>query len=221
MRKAYLRKAYLRLTVCKMRYWTRHSPNFPLTPTFCDLGVWVWKSVGTGGGERKWQLKRRESTRRVKESSFIEQDGGGLLVLPTPGLGAWAKGPRVLFRPRPRERSSGPYPGCSPRTLRTCHCPGVWTGGWSASWWCCRSQKTPCGGGGGQRVSLRAPRAGLISQLCSSLPVSQPPSHSAGLLGPGLQFQALPLRQVPALACHPPRCPSRPWSSPRRGQVRP
>lgn len=104
--------------------------------------------------------------RKVRESSFIKQGGEGLLVPPTPGLGARVKDPRVPFRPRPRERSSGPCPGCSPRTPRTCRCPGVWPGGWSASWWYCLSRRTPCRGRrrGGTR---------LISQLCT--PPSSPP----------------------------------------------
>lgn len=124
--------------------WRQHSVTL-----VCGSGrVWV-RVAGRGNGNSKEETRRGESKRAVLLSK----------MLPTPGLGARAKGPRVLFRRRPRERSSGPYPGCSPRTLRTCHCPGVWTGGWSASWWCCRSQKTPCGGerGEGQRVSLRAP----------------------------------------------------------------
>lgn len=122
---------------------------------------------------------------RVRESSFIKQDGGGLSVLPTPGLGARVKGPRLPFRPRPRERSSGPYPGCSPRTLRTCRCPGVWPGGWSASWWYCRSQRIPCRRrGAGRRVSLRAPWAGLTGQLCSSPPSFPTPVPLLRLSGP-------------------------------------
>lgn len=137
---------------------------------------------------RRNGVPKDQNTRRVGKSSFIKQDGVGSSVPPTPGLGARVKGLSVPFRPRPRGQSSGPCPGCSPRTLRTCRCPRAWPGEWSASWWYCRSRRTPWQGGGerGGRaaVRLRAPGARLVSQLWSSPRVPRPRPTPARVLGP-------------------------------------
>lgn len=138
-------------------------------------------------GQGQWSLERTEQTRRFRECSFIKQDEGGLSVPPTPGLGARAKGLRVPFRPRLREQSSGPCPGCSP--LHLVLAAVLWRG--------------PTDGqrGGGtadleehsgreERVGralsqFTGSQAGLINQLCSLPPSAPPPSHCRQFSGPG------------------------------------
>lgn len=77
------------------------------------------------------------------------------------------------------------------------------------------------GGGAGPRVSLLG-QANWPALFASQFPapVLLPPVFLAPSR-PGSQLQALPLQQVPALACRPHRCPPRPWSSPRRVLARP
>lgn len=141
--------------------------------------------MGTSAGEKKRRPQRpkhAEGQRAVLLSKMVR----GSSVPRTPGLGARTKDPSVPFRPRPLEQSSGPCPGCSPRTPRTCRCPGAWPGEWSASWWYCRSRRTPWQGerGGRAAVRLQAPGARLVSQLWSSLRVPRPRPAPAGALGP-------------------------------------
>lgn len=71
-------------------------------------------------------------------------------------------------------------------------------------------------GEGGPRSGYRRPGPGWLASSGARLPFPAPRPTPASFLGP-----VPPQRQVPALACHPPRCPPRPWSSPRRVQARP